>query len=229
MAGTLIPEASEESLLITKDPRLGFISAVQRCWAPDRLTAVTALAPGIPDLGPLVEWNPRKIVRGKGGEEHGYYVTIGYEGHLDPGDGGESFELEGSTTDDPIETHWNYQVLLDNYKGKEDNGRAKWPKTLTDSQGNTGRNKMHGVDSWPRPGEIWNHNWVSEGLPGSLIDNLGTLTYAPPGSPPELGGNRVWLCNRVRARERGNAWQIQVSYELSGPDGFVPEMYQFGS
>jgi hypothetical protein len=84
---------------------------------------------------------------------------------------------------------------------------------------------MFGVMDWSVPGLIWNRNWIAATLPGALIDELGTIT-TPPGNPPQLSGDRNWLCVRVRAQQRGNVWRIQQSWQLSAPHGWIPEMYQ---
>ena len=221
----LTPQAGPESLTASRDPRLGIIAVKLKCWAPDFATAL--LSPAL-DIGiSIPEWNPRQITRREAGEAGGYDVVLSYEGQADPDKEGESFEVEGSTSDDAIESHWNYEVLLKNYKGTEDpsTGRAKWPKELTDDAGAKGRNKMHGVESWRAPGLIWNHNWTARTLPSSIVDQLGTIALTLRGNPPGLSGGRNWLCVRVRAKFRGNVWQIQTSWELSGPYGWVEEMY----
>jgi len=217
--------AGSDSLTATRDPRLGIVAAKAKCYAPDLGTAL--FAPPL-DIGIAIpEWNPRAVNRIEAGDVAGYIVILSFEGHPEPDTAdGESFELEGTTSDDPIESHWNYEALLKNYKGSEDsNGRAHWKRTLIDSGGVSGRNRMHGVDAWAAPGLIWNHNWVSKTLPGDIVSELGAIT-SPPGNPPSLSGNRNWLCIRCRARNRGNVWQVQQSFQLSGPGGFVPEMYK---
>lgn len=225
--GALTRQAGQNSFKLSRDPRLGIIAATLLCHADDLQTALFA-APL--DIGvPIPEWNPRVIEENEAGTDAGFHVTLSYEGHPAPDSAdGESFEVEGATSDDPIESHWNYEVLLNNYKGKEDSqtGRAKWPRKLTDGNGQSARNKMHGVESWANPGMIWNHNYTKPRLPASLIRELGTISNSVPGNPPELSAGRQWLCLRIRGRERGNIWQIQQSWQLSGPYGAVPEMYQ---
>ncbi|MEI9894741.1 MAG: hypothetical protein WDN28_12845 [Chthoniobacter sp.] len=76
------------------------------------------------------------------------------------------------------------------------------------------------------PGLIWNHNWLSKLLPYSVVSDIGVLTGSVPGNPPELTGNRSWFCIRIRASQRGNIWQIQQSWQLTGPHGVAPELYQ---
>ena len=45
-------------------------------------------------------------------------------------------------------------------------------------------------------------------------------------APPGTTGGRNWLCVRVRGRQRGNIWQMSTSYAMSGPYGWVQEMYR---
>jgi hypothetical protein len=226
--GVLTIQSGPGTFTLSRDVRLGIIAAKLKCHAEDLQTALFAPAP---DIGiQIPEWNPRTLDRMEAGDVAGFDVTLSYEGHPEPDKAeGESFEIEGATADDPIESHWNYEVLLKNYKGTEDasSGRAKWPRTLTDANGQKGRNRMHGVESWPSPGLIWNHNFTKAKLPESLVQELGTVSTSIPGNPPPLSGGRNWLCIRVRGKNRGNIWQLQRSWQLSGPYGWVPEMFRF--
>lgn len=219
-------QGGPNSFVLSRDPKLGVIGAKVLFHAPD---LATALLPA-PNIGVNIpEWNPRAVTRRASGTREGYDVLISYEGHPEPEKAKEeSFEVDGSTSENPIETHWNLEVLLKNYKGKFDaNQRAKWPLNLTDESGMKRKNRMHGVESWPEPGLVWNHNFVSQTLPENLIKTLGVITRNPPGNPPQLDEDRDWMVARIRATQRGNIWQIQVSYALSGPGGSVPEMYHF--
>ena len=217
---------------ISRDPRLGIVAAKLKVHAPDLLTALLAPAP---DIGIAIpEWNPRTISQREAGSAAGYDVGISYEGHPFPDEAdGEYFEMEGTTADEPIETHWNLDVLLANYPHRIDAATQKitWNPQMTDGSGQKGRSKMAGVESYPAPGLIWTRNWCAPSLPSSIIDDLGVIFNSLPGNPrklnnpPGLTGGRVWLCIRVRARQRGNLWQLAQSWQLSGPHGYVPEMY----
>ena len=110
-------------------------------------------------------------------------------------------------------------------------GKMVWPKSLKDSDGGEGRNPLAGVESWRVPGLIWTRNFVAPAVPAAMIQQLGTIFSTLPGNPtrlqnpPGLDGSRDWLAIRARGRQRGNIWQLASSYELSGPHGWVPEMY----
>jgi hypothetical protein len=160
-------------------------------------------------------------------------VICTYAGHPAPekAQNDESFELEGTTSDDPITSHWNFESLLALYGGSRkpdrNSGRIIWPEKLTPKGSSQAvRNPMFGVEAWAAPGLVWNHNFIAQELDGSIIKTLGTISRDVPGNPPELSGNRSWLCIRVRGSFRGNVWKMQRSWQLSGPGGFVPEMYK---
>ena len=84
-----------------------------------------------------MEWQPRTIVRNKAGDQGGYDVQVTVEGHADPDKSDEEYyELEGSISDDPIETHWNLDRLLEVYRGKlNTEKRVVFDRNLNDGQG----------------------------------------------------------------------------------------------
>lgn len=220
--GTLI--GGKDAINGSKDPKLGLVAiAIQ--WHADTISE--AITGDIPSFGidGLVENQPRKFVGKASGPAGGYDVTSIVEGHLTPtAADGEEFEIQGTTSEDKIETHHNYDLLLEVYSGNEDatTGRAKWDKTI----GDTGDlNPMHGVESYLVPGLVWTRKWTSLKLDLGYIRRLGTIDN-PPGNPPELDGNRNWLLIRITGTWRGNIWQFSASWMLSGPRGFVPEMYR---
>lgn len=218
--------AGESSLDGSLDPKLGVVAIRLKCHADDLLTAITGEVPSIGVQG-LVENQPRTFARNEAGDQAGYIVEITLEGHLAPDNAkGEEFTLDATTSEDPIESHPEYSALLQIYGGEEDasSGKARWPKTLSAEAADT-RNPMHGVESYLVPGLVWTRRWVSLYLPPGMVRSIGTIDQ-PPGSPPELSGNRNWLKVRARATWRGNIWVIEESWLLSGPDGWVPEMYR---
>lgn len=220
-------QGGPDALQSARDPKLGVVTAALKCWARDLSTALFSPAP---DIGiSIPEWNPRQIVQRDAGIQAGYDVTISFEGHPD-GDNanGEFFEIEGSTAEEAIENHPNLDVLKKVYgPTSKQNNRIVFPETVSDkTTGGKGRNPMFGVDSWYYPSLIWSRNWVSKILPSEIVSELGTITNTPPGNPPQLSGNRNWLCIRATATFRGNIWQMKQSWQLSKPHGFVPEMYQ---
>lgn len=219
----LILQAGSGSLDGSRDPLLGIVALRLKCWAPDLLTAINGTVPVI-DVN-LVENQPRTFSRSVAGDQGGYDVEVTLEGHTSPAsaDAGESYSLEGSTDEDPIEAHPEISVLLDRYEGAEDDqGRAKWAKIYGEDGA---RNPLHGVESYLVPSLIWSRKSVSPSFPAYLTQSLGTLD-TPPGNPPALSGRRQWFKVRVRASWRGNVWEIEESWKLTGPFGVAPELYR---
>jgi hypothetical protein len=244
-------QGGADSLTGSRDPKLGIVAIKLKLWAE---TLADAINGPLPDIGisGLVEYQPRTWTRNIAGDVGGYDVNATIEGHQTPDDAnGVEYSLEGTTSDDPIESHPDYQDLLTIYGGTEGaDGKAKWDKILPDGSdaqsfeyvvpgfesfthsslevaGTTSRrNPMHGVESYLVPGLTWTRKSVTRILHEGLIRSLGTID-TPPGHPPELSGNRNWLKIRIRGTFRGNIWQIEESWLLSGPDGWVPEMYRY--
>lgn len=253
--GDLRLQAGPQSLDGSLDPKLGILAVKIKCWAPDLLTAVTGRAPDF-GLSGLIEYQPRTFSRGVAGEQQGYDVSLTFEGHLSPDDAdGEEFELSGDLSEDPVESHPDFDLLITNYNGTADdgNGRAKWPTTLADALSSSGtrtnsageaqlslgtdlvvgssadatRNPMHGVESYRVPSAIWTRTWVSRRLPKGLIQELATLTSEVPGNDaPELVGREQWLCVRITGTFRGNIWKLRQSWQKTGPHGIAPELYR---
>ena len=212
----------------SRNMRLGLVNIDVRCYAPDLVTAITGDSSVIASaLGILVpEWDPRKwSMRPEG---TAYDVDINFSGYIGESITGEEFEFNGSTSDDPIESNPNFPALIQAYQGDPDyngTGRANWPVTI-----NGQRNPMHGVESYYNPGGTWTHRYCSAVIPASAIAFLGCIDTPPGGGqyPPGLSQGRNWLKIRVVAKWIGNVWQIEETWLLSGPYGWVPAMYQLG-
>lgn len=221
--GVLRLTAEPGAIAGSLDRRLGVIAVKLQCTAPDLGAALTW---DLPPYGiDLPEWRPRTFALATGGQF--YDVVCNPEGHLTPETAeGVEYSLEGTTANDAIETHPEYITLLDIYGGnKNEQDHTKiWP---LNQPGGTDRNPMHGVTDYLVPGLIWTRKWVSQTLDVGLVRDLATISSNPPGNPPKLSAGRTWLLVRVRATFRGNIWQIEASWQISGPFGWVPEMYRY--
>ncbi|MEQ1862647.1 MAG: hypothetical protein ABMA13_22230 [Chthoniobacteraceae bacterium] len=226
------------------DPRLGLVAIRVKCHAANVADALFGTLPDIGIAG-LVENQARTFDARAGGTAEGYDVLVTLEGHSTPDNAeGEDYSLDGATSEDPIETHPFFLGLKEKFNGTIDpsSGKVKFDDTLAEGgeaglSGATGngldatggdigaRNPMHGVESYLVPGLTWTRKSVSRQLPLSIVRALGTID-SPPGQPPTLEGTRRnWLKARVRAQWRGNIWQIEESWLLSGPDGWLPDIY----
>lgn len=222
---SLTLQAGSGSLDGSTDPKTGISALRIKCWAPDLITAISGAAP---DAGAgLVENQPRTYSRSEAGDIGGFDVNITLEGHLTPekADGAE-YSLDGTTSEDDIRSHPEF-ILLDRLygDGQDHDGKPFFPAQLQDENGVEFRNPMAGVDSYLVPGLVWTKKWVSKKLPPELAKTLGTIEM-PPGNPPPLNGRRVWIKTRCRASWRGNVWEIEESWLLTGPYGVAPELYR---
>jgi hypothetical protein len=231
--GELTLLAGPDSITGTKDPRLGIAALRVKCSAENLSDAIFAPCPDV-GLG-LVENQPRTFTRRPAGDEAGYEVLITLEGAtVSDETEGERWTIEGTTSEDAIESHPDYQQLLEIYGGAEEagTGRAKWPKTLsTRGSEKAERNPMHGVESYLVPGLVLTREYTAEIVPSELTRGLGTIDNPPtPRNAKQvlrLDAKRNWLKVRGRATWRGNIWVIEESWLLSGPFGFVWEVYRY--
>ena len=222
----MILQAGPNSLDGSVDPLLGISAVRLKCWAADLRSAILDPAPDI--SLPLIETQPRTFERDPSGDQGGYTVMITLEGHLTPDKAeGTEYTLDGATSEDPIESHPDLGILLETYDGDDEDGkgRAKWPRTLTGDDGAEARNPMHGVESYLLPGATWTKRWASPVFHPSLLKALGTFD-TPAGKPPPLNGRRQWFKTRVRASRRGNVWEIEEAWMVTGPHGVAPELYR---
>lgn len=221
--------AGPDTLVASRDPVLKIVAARVKWRAPDSATALNAALPLVYSdgteeawLAALTENKPRTITRSAAGNAAGYDVTSTLEGLENPGDlGAEEFELQGSTSEDKLETCETLDLVMDAYNGTIDpsTGRVKFPQQLDGE-----RNPAHGVESFYAPGMVWVRKWTAAQLHPSLVARLGKID-APPGNPPELTGNENWLLVRLTGQKRGNIWQYTAHWLQSGPFGWLPEIY----
>lgn len=213
------------------DLKLGIIALRVKALALDLVTAITGAPPDGIGIS-IPESLPRNFTLRADGQA--YDVILNFEGHLDPAAAdGEEFSLDGTTSEEELETHPDLLSLVEWYGGEIDaaSGKVKFPEHLPAPEGPDGasgpvKNPLFGVEKYLVPGEVWNRKYVSEQLPANLVRGLGTID-TPPGNPPEIEGRRNWLKIRARAALRGNIWQIEESWLLSGPDGWNEDVYRY--
>jgi hypothetical protein len=107
---------------------------------------------------------------------------------------------------------------------------------MQDNKGNTVRNPMFGVDSYVVAMPTWTETILYAQLPDDLYQNIDQIFNNPPGPdgnpPPQPPNNdppdwpkRNWLLRRIVPRQRGNIWQVQKTWMLSGPGGWNIYLY----
>ena len=192
-------------------------------------TLVRALTFRPPEIGgiglPLIKRDVKE--RGDGGYDVGFY----FDGKFDPNEPGEEFSLEGSTSEDPIESFPYLQYLIETYNGdRKDDGKVIFPLTMEVDDEEV-QNPMHGVSSYLVSGIVWTHTFVCKEFPEWIVRGLGVIdtpAVGPSGQkPPQLHGKRNWLRIRATATYRGNVWKVVISWLLSGPGGWNPDIYRY--
>jgi len=162
-----------------------------------------------------------------------FELLLDCEGHDEPDSAdGHEYTLEGSTSDDPVETNWNIQEIIEKYapgQRPDSTGKIRFKATLN-IDGQQIKNPMFGVESYLAPGLVWTHTFVSVKLRSAWVRALGTVDNPDSGgggqSPPELQGNRFWFNIRMTANWRGNIWKLSRSWMMTGRGGYVPELYK---
>lgn len=160
------------------------------------------------------------------------------------------FEIEGSMTQDPIETHPRFDKLSKTYGWDETN--RQFSKTLpagSDASASSGsspnsnalagtqdssskKNPFLGVDSWLVVGAIFRKTYAAGSIPSTIFDGIGTITAAPEGirefKLPSGSKKRNWLKLAPKVSRRGSAVQISLEWMMSGPNGWLSDIYDAG-
>ncbi len=138
--------------------------------------------------------------------------------------------LEGSDSEEPIETHPNFQELYTKYKGVRDaQGRFQnFKYGVINVDGQQIFNPLYGVDHFLTLGLIWTRTRVVQALPTNVISRVDSIDF-PQGfgamQPPQLKGKRNWLKLAPAAQQRSNYIQLSERWMASGRNGFNGDIY----
>lgn len=169
-------------------------------------------------------------------------MSVEYAGYQ-PGedDAGESDEAEYtlalSTSEEPIETHPRYDALSD-FDIQEARELALNPPKPADGKkitevDTTGWDPLKvelfedlrkGLEAYREPRVTWTKRWVSNARPDDL-NRIGEIDV-PEGSPPAPAAGRNWLNAGITSRERGEVFENEMVWELSGRGGWSTRYYQ---
>jgi len=162
-----------------------------------------------------------------------------------------TFELDVTMSEDPIQTHPNFPALKKKYgwnaekrqflevmpKADKPGGAFDSPLTigggLTGTLGNSKkkstRSPLYGVTSYLAIGAVFTKTYARRAVPGNVLQGIGAIVGSPPGISafeiPFPTGKRNWLKIAPRMRRRGNTIQISESWMLSGPNGWIRDIY----
>lgn len=152
------------------------------------------------------------------------------------------YELEFAMNQEPIETHPNFSEFEPKYGPYNPIDRT-WPRVPTAKQATAGglggtanaaqavTNPMFGVSSFLSPGAVWRVSYTATELTAEIFNGIGS-TDEPDGldqfedfANAIEASQRNWLKMAPRIVKRGGAFQITLEWMLSGPRGFMGDIY----
>jgi hypothetical protein len=190
----------------------------------------------LPNLGIGIPYRSRSFTQEDDG---GYKVTLHFEGIANeaPNDDQVTFELDTSMAEDPIQTHPFFDTLKTRYAW--DAAKEQFAETLPESSGEQTalsgsgkkpkKNPMFGVDNWLVVGAVFRKTYAAKTIPSSILRGIGTVVDKPPGIEqfkiPGAAKKRNWLKLAPKIKRKGNAVEITEEYMLSGPNGWIRDVY----
>lgn len=165
------------------------------------------------------------------GIEDGIAFAEGEYAGLTGGDPSPVYELDVSSSEEPIECHPNFSNFATDANG------ATYDSTTGDFVGFTKRPlydpsnpdysvtnpEWVGVRSFLSAGAVWREVRISKTNSVS-ISTVGHIA-SPAGSPPSPGSGRTWLYSGASMQQRGNVYTIRREWRLSGLRGWNTTLY----
>ena len=88
---------------------------------------------------------------------------------------------------------------------------------------------MFGVDNWLVVGAVFRKTYAARHIPSGILRGIGTVVDKPPGIErfkiPGTAKKRNWLKMAPKLKRKGNAVEITEEYMLSGPNGWLRDVY----
>lgn len=189
----------------------------------------------LPDLGINLPLRSRNFSQ----EDDGTFkVILHFEGIAnDVNDDQVTFELDTSMNEDPIQTHPFFDTLKTRYQW--DAVKEQFSETLPDGGGQqtalsggsqkTKKNPLFGVENWLVIGAVYRKTYSARIIPAGILRGIGTIIEKPPGIDqfhiPSGSAKRNWLKTAPKIKRKGNAVEITEEYMLSGPNGWIKDIY----
>ncbi len=192
-----------------------------------------------PPLGPLCTeitraYDPRKSMA---------IYTYSYEGavpNYEFSDEETTFELEVTFETEAIETHPKFSMLKKKYGWNpvkrsfaEIAPVAVGSRPLSaPGQKVATKSPLYGTDSWYVVGALFSKTYSRHKIPSHVLKGIGTIVAKPPGTTkfplPAGAKKRNWLKLTPRISVRGDLVQITERWQMSGPRGWVKDVYSAG-
>ena len=190
----------------------------------------------LPDLGIGLPYRSRNFSQ----EDEGTFkVVLHFEGvTFDFSDDDKvTFELDTSMAEDPIQTHPFFDTLKTRYGW--DAVKEQFAETLPETGGQQTalsgsgkkikKNPLFGVENWLVVGAVFRKTYAARVIPSGILRGIGTIVDKPPGIEqfkiPSAAKKRNWLKLAPKIKRKGNAVEITEEYMLSGPNGWIKDVY----
>ena len=152
------------------------------------------------------------------------------------------YDLQGSTSQEPITSHPKYKEIYEKYAITERDGEPVWMEKDPDNQSNTtglsssgqtitNMSPLYGVKDYLAANAVYRLTKYYKGrgqIPGNLVSKVGKID-----TPLELvdpGPAGRWLRSGVSLRQMGDAFQVTISWMASQsakPEGlWKKEIYE---
>ena len=162
-------------------------------------------------------------------------ASFGFDGSSEPE---EEYNLDISTSEEPISTHFRYtdglsaQDIAEAVELATNPPRSESGKTVKEvdtTQFGALQKELYddtqkGIEAYREPRVTWSKRWISKDLPTDL-NQIGKKTKKPEGEPPQVANDRDWLNIGIRSRIRGKVYENEVTWELSGRGGWLDRYY----
>ena len=190
----------------------------------------------LPDLGIGLPYRSRNFSQ----EDEGTFkVVLHFEGvTFDFSDDDKvTFELDTSMAEDPIQTHPFFDTLKTRYGW--DAVKEQFAETLPETGGQQTalsgsgkkikKNPLFGVENWLVVGAVFRKTYAARVIPSGILRGIGMIVDKPPGIEqfkiPSAAKKRNWLKLAPKIKRKGNAVEITEEYMLSGPNGWIKDVY----
>jgi len=140
----------------------------------------------------------------------------------------------------PIQTHKDFNKLMDRYQGypSNDGTTVIWPTTLSSTSTGSALslsnkttdswNPMYGVQAFFEMEGVYRYRYAELDLPGHLDEGVGEIADNPPGNPNKLKDGRNWLKAPAVWNRKGFIFDITEYYWMSRHGGWPEPVYRKG-
>ena len=147
----------------------------------------------------------------------------GFTGSPDP-----IYDLDYSTSEEPIETHKDFRTSLGGtpttpLHGAKFDSDGAFLGFSTGFASDAEADAWRGIRGYLSPGAIWRKNYITKVRPTDLGE-LGHIDI-PEGSPPTIPNGRNWLYIGLTWEQRGLTYTVRKEWRASGRRGWNTSIY----